>query len=87
MPANRVEYLCAVFLCLPAVGQRKVVFVQQKGAFTRRYKDERRQIAAKRANELRTEIADYLKAGSYSYRFHLAERTAAKKRLLSILRD
>ena len=61
--------------------------MQQKGAFTRRYKDERRQIAAKRANELRTEIADYLKAKeAIPTGFTLAERTAKqKKRLLSIL--
>ncbi len=64
-----------------------MVFVQHQRAFTRKPGEQRRQIANRRAAELREEISDYQKAkASIPTGFDLAERTARQKeRLLSVL--
>mgnify|MGYP007016531838 CR=1 FL=1 len=64
-----------------------MVFVQQERAFTRKPGEERRQIAIRRAAELREEISDYQNAkASIPTGFDLEDRTARQReRLLSIL--
>ncbi len=61
--------------------------MQHEGAFTRRSKEERWQIAVRRAKELREEISDYRRAKKeLPTGFDLAQRTVRQKeRLLAIL--